>query len=312
MAKGIQPVLRLKVRGPGIGKGRIPVPDLIRICQEAQAAIKKQAEAMEGRKTIHPGPVAAAILDECTLDLIGIKDGSATLEFAFTKPQLRLQEMEADAIGIQAISEVAASIKSLGNGNRRNIDPGVLQSVYGLCGIAKNGHLTSFEWIAPAAGKAKGRVVGSLNSTVQQRAAQRLSSPRHIDLHVDGILDMADFKPEEFKCRIDPAIGTSVICTFDQELADKVQKLLRSTVRASGLAKLAAYTDKIESIRLRSIDPLPSLSMGYDNFFQDSSLLGLADLQNVKPLKDLQKLAGAIPADADVDIFLEEIYIERK
>src|SRR5438552_3411198 len=115
MPKYSQPVLRLKLRGPEVRSGRIPVPDLIKICQEAQTAVKKQAEAMEGRKTIHPGPVASAILEECTLELIAIKRGSTTLEFAFARPQLRIAEMEAEALGNQAISEVAASIKSLGN-----------------------------------------------------------------------------------------------------------------------------------------------------------------------------------------------------
>ncbi len=71
--KGAKPenknvLLQIKVDGPGIQKGRIPIPDLIRICQETQNAVNRQAEAIEGRSTIHPGPVAANIQHECTLD----------------------------------------------------------------------------------------------------------------------------------------------------------------------------------------------------------------------------------------------------
>ncbi len=312
MPMGSRPVLRLKLRGPNVRSGRIPVPELIKVCQEAQAAVKRQAQAMEGRKSIHPGPVATSILEECTLELVAIRKGSTTLDFAFANSQLRIAEVAAEALGNQAISEVAASIKSLGNGNKKNIDPGVLQSVYNLGGLVEGKRITTIEWIAPAGGGARRRVVASVTSTVRERAALRLSSPRYLPIHIDGVLDMADFRPEDHKCRIDPAIGAPVLCTFGPELADTVQMLLRTTVRATGEGKLAAYSDKVETLQLERLVPLPSLASGEENFFQDASLARLAELQRVKPLGDVQKLAGAIPADTDVDAFLEEIYAERR
>jgi len=62
----------------------------------------------------------------------------------------------------------------------------------------------------------------------------------------------------------------------------------------------------------KKVEPLPSLSSGKEHFFQDASLAQLAELQRVKPLKDPSSLAGAIPADVDVDAFLETIYTVRK
>ena len=87
-----QPILQLKVRGPGVRTGRIAVPDLIRICQEAQNAVNRQAEAIEGRKTIHPGPITKSIQEECTLELVGIGRGSTTLKFALAHSQMKLDE----------------------------------------------------------------------------------------------------------------------------------------------------------------------------------------------------------------------------
>ena len=220
--------------------------------------------------------------------------------------------MEGQALGIQAISELAASINSLGNGNRKNIDPGVLQCVYALGALVEEKRISNIELIVPGQGKNRRRIVALVNSTVRARAALRLSSPRYTKTHVDGILDMADFKPEEYKCRIDPAIGASVTCKFDPELADQVQHLLRTTVRGTGRAKLAPYTDKTELLELEKLEPLPSLYSGEENFFQDSTLIQLAERQHVKPLRDPKKLVGAIPVDADVDAFLEEIYTARK
>jgi hypothetical protein len=73
-----------------VRRGRIPVPDLIRICQEMQNAVSRQAEAQEGKKTMHPGPVALSIQQECTLELVGIKGGSTLLQFDLAKPQIPL------------------------------------------------------------------------------------------------------------------------------------------------------------------------------------------------------------------------------
>jgi len=309
MTRNERPVLRLKVSGPRVKSGRITVPDLIRICQDAQAAVKRQAEALEGRKTLHPGPVSGNIRAECTLELIAIKKGSTTLEFGFAQQQLRLPET--DAVGTEAISELVMSIKSLGNGNRRNIDPGVLQSVYSLGELVEGKGITGIKWIAPGSGKRR-QIDAALNSLVRTRAAQRLSAPKMSPAVVDGVLEMADFKPEDRKCRIDPPIGSPIICTFDSDLDDEVQRLLRQTVRGKGNARHAPYTNKIEVLQLKELHPIPSLSMAEGSFYTGSDLAELAEVQKVKPLRNPSTLAGAIPADQDVDEFLGVIYSARK
>ena len=129
------PILQLKIRGPGVRRGRIPVPDLIKICHEAQNAVTKQAEALEGRKTIHPGPTANVIQYECTLELMAIRPGSTTLQFGLAKPQMRLPFEDGGAFGAEVVSELAAVIKSLANGKKRSIDPGVLQGIYRLASV---------------------------------------------------------------------------------------------------------------------------------------------------------------------------------
>lgn len=313
IAKAEKPVLQLKIRGPGVRSGRIPVPDLIRLCHEAQNAVNRQAEANEGRKTIHPGPITNAIQHECTLELVAIKKGSTTLQFGFAKPQIPLPFAEAGAFGIEVISDVAETIKALGNGsgNRRDFDAGVLQGLYGLGAVAESKRISELEWIAPKTNSRK-RIVAPVNRTVREHVAQRLSSPRSAIVHVDGVLDMADFKPKEYKCRIDPAIGASVMCTFDESRANEVQSLLRKPVRVTGEAVLQAHSNRIESLHIQTIRRLPSLSLGEGNFFASPSLSELASIQKVKPIKDASSLAGGFPQDEDVDEFLAEIYNARK
>src|ERR1019366_4791429 len=114
-----------------IRSGKIAVPDLIKICQDAQSAVNRQAEALEGRKTRHPGPTTNLIRHECTLELIAIRKGSTTLDFGFAKAQMTLPFDEVRMFGAEVVEELADTIKSLGNGNKkRDLDPGVLQSIY--------------------------------------------------------------------------------------------------------------------------------------------------------------------------------------
>lgn len=307
-----KPVLEVRAKGPGVRRGRIPVPDLIRICEDAQKAVNRQAESMEGRKTLHPGPITDAIRQECTLELIGLKPGSTRLQFGLAKPQVPLF-CDQTTLGSDVVGEVALAIKSLGNGKgtAREVDAGVLQALYSLGAVAESKRITEIEWISPKAGERK-RVAAPVNRRMRERVAATISSPRKVQRQIDGVLDMADFKPNDLKCRIDPAIGASVICTFDERDATQVQLLMRQPVRVIGEAVIAPYTDRVETLHIHNIERLPSLSLGKGNFFAESSLSELAASQKVKPLKDISTLASGFPPDEDIDEFLEEIYSARK
>ncbi len=311
MATGREsPILRLRVRGPGVRSGRIAVPDLIRICQELQTTIIRQAEALEGRKTIHPGPSVAAIQDECTLELVGIKKGSTRLEFGLVKSQLPL--IPNAEFGTEVIKELTGTINSLGNGNNKPVDPGVLQGLYGLGAILQTERISSIEITNRKIGR-QPALKATVNQTVAERVTARMSGPRKSIVHIDGVLDMADFNvKKDLKCRIDPPIGASIMCLFDPDLADQVYSLLRQPVRVDGTATLQPYTDRIELVRIEQIQRLPTLFMGERNFFAAQTIEQLAIAQKVKPLKDISLLCGGFPKDEDVDDFIEEIYSARK
>ncbi len=275
-------VLTLKVRGPGVRSGRISVPDLIKICQDVQSAVTRQAEALEGRKTRHPGPTRAQIRHECTLELIAIRRGSTNLDFGLAKPQMVLPFEEARNFGVEVVEELADTIRSLGNGNKKqDLDPGVLQSIYGLGSVVGTDRITELQWIAPKSGRK--RIAGSVNKKVRERAAAHLSGPRFKVIQVDGVLDMADFSRRERKCRIDPAIGASVICTFGPEHENDVHALMRQAVRVSGLAKIKADSDRVDSLDIHRIEPLPSLSLGEGNFFLAPTIEQLAHHREPSP-----------------------------
>ena len=306
-----RPILELRAKGPGVRPGRVPVPDLIRICEEAQRAINRQAEALQGRKTLHPGPISEELRQECTLELIGLKRGSTRLQFGLAKPQTNIPFPDQATFSEEVVGELAKTIKSLGNGNKHESDPGVLQALYSLSAVTEQRRILEIEWIALKSG-ARRRLAASVNRKVRERAAARLSSPRKAIRQIDGILDMADFKPDDLKCRIDPAIGAPVLCTFEERNATQVQLLIRPSVRVIGEATIAPYSDRIDNLLIQTIERLPSLSLGKENFFKESSISELASIQKVKPIKDMSTFASGFPVDEDIDEFLEEIYSARR
>lgn len=302
-----RPVLQLKVDGPGMRKGRIPVPELVRICREAQDAINRQAEALKKRKTYHPGPVGLSIKEECTLELIGIHGNSpTTLDFDLRKPQRAL--IFTEEFGDKAIREIIAGLRKRTDG----FDPGVLLRMYTMSEVITPKLISRIEWIAPSRNGHDRKASAAITKAVRNRLAKQLSTPRKAVVEVAGVLDMADFKPEDFRCRIDPPIGASVECTFDRSKADQVQKLLRKNVRVKGDGTIHPYTDKVEVLHISEITPAGLEALTDQSFFSNPSLQELLAASNVKPITDPSILAGWIPEDEDVDEMVKHIYDSRK
>lgn len=306
LESGPKPVLQLRIDGPGIRKGRVPIPELVRICQEVQSAINKQAEALKKRKTYHPGPVARSIQEDCTLELVGIHGNSpTTLDFDLRKPQRELYgEYE---FATKAIREIIAGLRN----KRKEFDPGVLSRIYSLTGVLKPEVISNIEWIAPSQNGHHKQTSALITEAVRNRLAQALSTPRKARVEVSGVLDMADFKPEDFRCRIDTPVGASVACTFDPSKADQIQKLLRRSVRVKGEGTIHPHTDKVEVLHIGEIVPAFE-TLEDQSFFANPSLEELIAASNVKPISDPSVFAGWVPDDEDVDEMVKYIYDSRK
>jgi hypothetical protein len=123
---------------------------------------------------------------------------------------------------------------------------------------------------------------------------------------------MADFKPGDHRCRIEPPMGPAIVCTFKEDQSNLVHGLIRKAVRITGEATFPPNSEKIDVIAITSIEPLPSLAVGTDQFFSDMSIGDLAKAQQVEPLKNVSELEGGFPGDEDIDDFLKQIYESRR
>ena len=304
-----KPALILKVSGGDIKSGRIPIPDLLVICQHAQSAVNRQAEALEGRPTLRPGPTLGKVRLECTLALVSLGPGSAVLGFDKARPQANLPAMA--NLSDQAIAMVGEAIGALGSRKALDIDidRGVLDSIKSMGEVFSNG-VTSIRWIVPAQPGRK-RIAATLDQPVQTRIIRRLPPPKTEAVVMDGVLEMADFRAADQRCRIHPAMGAAVTCTFQPEMADEIYAVLRKAARVEGEATVNANTGKIESIEIETVKPLDPLMVNAGSFFTGWTFNQLARMQAVEPLNDSKALAGGWPEDEDIDDVLQEIYEHR-
>jgi hypothetical protein len=303
--------LKLRIDGPGVHSGTISVPDLLRICQAAQDAVNRQAEAMRGGLSLRPGPKTSEVYDECTLELVGIEKGSTILPFRLAKPQQSLPIPGAMTFGADVITQVVTTVKTVG-GTRSGyeFEPGVLDSLRVLGEVLEKKRISKIEWIVPGRPGAKA-IKAVFDKRVRDRVLRKIKTPSQKPESVEGILEMADFKEQEHKCRIHPAVGQPIACIFDESQEDQVYQSLRKPVRVTGIAKINSNTGKIDELHIEKIVIVEPLLTGGRDFFTERSIEQLAEVQGVKPLKNPKTFAGGWPADQDVDAFLEEIYSSR-
>jgi hypothetical protein len=310
MAKRVEPLLKLRIEGPGVRSGAISVPDLVRICQAAQDAVNRQAEAMCGGQSLRPGPKSLVVYQECTLELAGIEKGSTVLPFNLAKPQQQLPMPELTTFGREVVREVVTAVKSIGSRRPRKsgFEPGLLDSLSEM-GEVLNKDVTRIEWIVPGNGKRPVRAV--FDRRVRQRVLERIKAPSTRTETVEGVLEMADFKEQDHKCRIHPLLGQPIVCTFTSELEQEVYDALRKPVKVCGTATINPNNGKVESIAMEKIGVVEQLLIGAKDFHSGRSLEQLAGAQGVTPLDNPKVLVGGWPEGEDIDQFVEDIYSSR-
>lgn len=314
-SKGPKYALKVKVEGPGVHRKSIAIPDLLKICGAIQSAVHRQAEAMEkpSSQTLRRGPITASAQEECTLELVGIVGGSTGLVFRYAKPQQPLPLPEMADFGGDVIAKVAETVRDLAGRAKPNVevDPGVLDSLRELSGALDRKTITRISLSVPRYDGRHRPISAVLNSAARQRIDALVKIPTHCRLTMEGRLEMADFKDAAKVCRIHPAIGSPLACSFDSELEDHVYSALRKPVRLTGMARLNPNTGKPEELKIEVIEIMEDLLLGAKDFFGSRTLEQLAESQGVSPLVNPDELKGGWPDDENVDEFVETVYLGR-
>jgi hypothetical protein len=302
-------ILRLKVSGPHIKPGRIPVPELLVICEQAQTAVNRQAEVLRGKRGLRPGPTATLVKDECTLELFSIGRGSAVI--SFTGPETRPQvqgdlDLELERLGEAAVREVVKSLRSVRTKTPVTMDIGVKRTFQELGKLLDNG-VRKIEWSVPGHAGKRSRVTAIFDDAARRRIDEAPQDVASTPIEIDGRLEMADFKFGDLKCIIHTPDGQRVTCSFGAEIEDDVYKALRHVARVTGVATINTRTKRTEQIGLRSVRVVDPFLGNVEDFFSGVSLEQLTKAQGVDPTFDLRTLKDSWPEDEDVEAFLAAI-----
>jgi hypothetical protein len=310
--KRTKSILRLKVRGPHIKPGRIPIPELLTLCAQAQSAVNRQAEVIRGRRGLRSGPIANLVKAECTLELFAIGKGSAMMSFAGPGPPPSAGQgdldLDPERLGEAAVRTLVMSIREIRRNNgHADMDAGVRRSLQEMGTLLSNG-IQSIEWSVPGIGGRRRRVTAVFDETIRKRIDETTLSASARPIEIDGRLEMADFKVGDLKCIVHAPDGRRIPCSFDTTQEEKVYKALRHVARVTGIATLDPKTNRIDTIALSDVVALdPFLSTGFD-FFSPLTLDQLTKAQGVDPTLDLRQTPKDVwPEDEDVDAFLASI-----
>lgn len=303
-------ILRVKVSGTGIKPGRIPIPDLLVICDQAQKAVNRQAEVLRGKKGLRPGPTANVVKEECTLELFRIGRGSANLSFAAPDPTPHPQgvlDIDLQHLGEAAVREVVKSLRGAGRAKGATMDAGVRKSFQEMGELLTNG-VSSIDFFAPAQRGKNGHtsISAKFNHEVWERISEQKNTSTR-DVTLDGRLEAADFLLDDLKCVIHVADGQRITCSFPLESEDDVYTALRHVSRITGTATINSKTRRIEHIDLSTVRVLNPFLGPTDDFFSSRTIQQLTEAQGTDPKFDLRTLENGWPADDDVDAFLSAI-----
>jgi hypothetical protein len=294
-----KPLLTIKLTGPDLRPGHIPIPLLVKICGEAQRAINRQAEVLTGKRSLRPGPPTLQVAQECTMDLVGVKKGSTTLHFVPAGPEQAVLY----PISIEAISAVGEALKFVNR--KRNTTPppdiGVLDSLNNLGDVFDSG-VDYLKWIVPAhngtrqvSAKFDAKVLPKLKAQLQPLLplGQEPPKPQPSD-SFEGTLELG-----EGKGRIVPAVGSPTLFNFGPDQAAAVLEATKKPVKATVDAK----THKLRDIELASFP-------GKGDFFALKTIEQLIAEQGVKPIEDLE--AFGTLSDDEVESLIAEIHQGRQ
>ncbi|MGE5591899.1 MAG: hypothetical protein ACM3ZA_14995 [Bacillota bacterium] len=311
------PILVVRMDGPGVRVGRIPLADLVLFGKHLQMAVDRVARVLTGEeRSVRRGKKPKSVEASCTLEVVAFQPGSFQLALDLPRDQLQFQEID---LGVQALEHlIGGLVEVAGNAPALPVgyDAGVLISWREAGRLLSRG-LSRIEFTLNTSPTPK---VACYDSAVHRRVLQHILEPVKNKRSFEGRLLMADFKETARRCRLNTAAGESITCSFDDDQLDLVLEGLLHHVRITGEAetdrttgRMAVHIEDLEVLEAEPIYDAPSMRTRESGFWEGESIEALADKQGVQPVGRLEQLyCDFWPQGEDLDDVLDEIYEQRR
>lgn len=262
------------------------------------------------------GLTSSEIRSACTLDVVAFDKGSFCLALDLQRSQPQIQGLD---LGERALEALVAGLGELQGGGHQppnNFRPAALVELRHVGRLLGDG----IDRIELTLKTRQCNLAATYDEPTLERVRRMLERPSERHETIEGRLLMADFNEPRTRCRIHPAAGEPVQCTFDPHMMEEVQENLRSFVRAKGEGQRDPSTGRVISFQILEIDPLEveteATTIGGSEFWQEKSVEELARDQGVAVPQPLDEIIGKgvdlWEDEADFDSFVGGIYERRR
>ena len=302
--------LTVRFDGPAVSASRISVDQLILFLTGMNKALRRTNRVLHGYgHSVAKGRVPSTIEEEVALDFTQITHGSPAAVIGLER---RTREPVLPGMGNQdgafekSLRGLAKIQEEDGDELPEGFDVGVLMAWRDTGKLLEQGvnriEITLNHRAKPI------RTIFSPRGL--KRIRQRIAGPETNIRTIEGRLVMADFKEHGTRCRIHPAAGDPILCTFSDEQKEEVLEDILQYVRIVGEAQEDPFSKKIQSIRIHDIerldnrdedglDVLPRGTPMGDSFWTSPELDDLARTQGVSTAHDIRALFGTWPGESD-------------
>jgi hypothetical protein len=303
------PLLRFKFQGNSIRDGRILYDDLTTFISNISLAVDRIINKMLTGESVKRGRPSKETKILTALEIVSMNKGSFEVGLDLRRNGHQFPGWDR---GEEAVFKLVLGLKAL---ERRQgalpaeYDYGVLQAVRDAGKIMDRG----VDFIGINANSSFGRRRAHYTPPLRRKIEGTL---KHLELGlttVEGRLVMLDVEEDKLRCRLRPTTGEPFYCSYDEVLAETIDKYLRHFVRVHGNAVFDRDTNKILSLKimdLESIDEVDAIGVSATSpsaFWYPKNFEQLASEQAVYPIDDIAKLFGDWPEGEDFNGFLDAV-----
>lgn len=293
-------VLRVRLSGGDARLGAVPASDVAKLLVGVERAVARGVAEVLGRRVKPTGRWGAVIESAVHFRLVGIEPGSvvSVLELPEVAPDPDMLEIDVSTLGEMGVSAALKTARG------EAADPDVAAAFVKLVeqiGLGSRYETVTLDSDTRDAGES---VVLDARARVRLEQVAAKGSPEVRPDTLVGVLVEADF--ERMSARLRSPDGQSVAVNFDEELADDIQEVLRSSAELVGQIEYDPDLARAVTVELRTITRAEQLAMDLEpgEFWENVTIDDLRSRHGVEPVRSDVELGDPDLTDDEAEAFL--------
>lgn len=273
--------IQVVLKGSRTAEGAVDFDALLSFGDGFRKALRALTRSRAGLPAIQPGQPGSDVREASSLRLVGLRAGSAVLEF---------EPLEARLFADPAVGALQALVDGLAG--REALEPAVTTFLTDAVQSLGDGSSVGLHVPDRSPFEFDAAHLASL-------AGEPAANPPDTEGFVDGWLHAVDIEPDEVRIR--DASGRDWWCHYPDELETRVQGFLGRVVRATGTLRPSGQRARIDATNVEPVDLLHGVRRSADEVLAEA----MANA-GVEHPQDLASLAADIDSLADEELVFED------